>query len=131
MAERRGCPFCDPEPERVLWEGSAARALWDLYPLTEGHALVVPKRHIASWFETSEAEQSDLLLGLKKAREAVLASSTPDGYTIGINDGAAAGQTVPHLHVHLIPRYRGDVEDPRGGVRWVIPARARYWETDA
>jgi diadenosine tetraphosphate (Ap4A) HIT family hydrolase len=124
------CPFCHPEASRVIWEGELARALWDAFPLSEGHALVVPKRHVASWFEATAAEQAEMLAGLERARLAVLARCAPDGFNIGVNDGAAAGQTVPHLHAHLVPRFHGDVADPRGGVRWVLPARARYWEAD-
>jgi diadenosine tetraphosphate (Ap4A) HIT family hydrolase len=99
----------------------------DAYPVAPGHKLVIPRRHVESFFELQHAEQIAMLSLLDQARNDVELEFAPDGYTIGINDGAAAGQTVPHVHLHLIPRHRGDVEDPRGGVRWVLPALARYW----
>ena len=86
-----------------------------------------PKRHVRSFFDVSAEERDDLLILLDHAKAHALASLHPDGFNIGINDGPAAGQTVPHLHIHLIPRFTGDVADPRGGIRWVIPAKADYW----
>jgi diadenosine tetraphosphate (Ap4A) HIT family hydrolase len=121
------CPFCCLVPEQILLEGSVAVALWDSYPLNPGHVLLVPRRHVASWFEATAAERDEMLHLADDARRVVLERHSPDGFNLGINDGAAAGQTVPHLHLHLIPRYRGDVPDPRGGVRWIIPDRAVYW----
>lgn len=82
---------------------------------------------MGSFFEVSLAERTALLDMLSDAKATAVAEFHPDGFNIGINDGAAAGQTVPHLHIHLIPRYAGDQEDPRGGVRWVIPEKADYW----
>jgi diadenosine tetraphosphate (Ap4A) HIT family hydrolase len=89
---------------------------------------VIPKRHIGSWFETTPEEQSAMLNLLERAKIVLETEFRPDGYNIGINDGPTAGQTVPHLHMHLIPRYKGDLTDPRGGVRWIIPEKAKYWE---
>ena len=83
---------------------------------------------MGSWFDATPEEQAELLQAISIVRERIEASWSPDGYNIGINDGAAAGQTVAHLHLHVIPRYEGDVPDPRGGIRWVIPDRAPYWE---
>lgn len=102
-------------------------ALWDSYPLNPGHVLLVPHRHVASWFEATAVERAEMLRLADNARRIVIAEHSPDGFNLGINDGAAAGQTVPHLHLHLIPRYRGDMPDARGGVRWIIPSRAAYW----
>lgn len=82
---------------------------------------------MGSFFDLSEIERSDVLALLDRAKKAVDEEFQPLGYNLGINDGAAAGQTVPHLHVHLIPRFEGDSPDPRGGVRWVIPGKAKYW----
>jgi len=110
-----------------LVDGPVAIALWDRYPLNPGHVLIVPRRHVASWFEATTVEREDMLRLTDDARRVVMERHSPDGFTLGINDGVAAGQTVPHLHVHLIPRYRGDIPDPRGGVRWIIPDRAAYW----
>lgn len=125
------CPFCQIPPERIITQNEHAFAIRDAFPVSPGHTLIIPKRHIASFFETTQEEKTALLqllddVGVLLAAPDVL--NKPDGYNIGINDGAAAGQTVPHLHIHLIPRYKNDVEDPRGGVRWVVPEKARYWE---
>jgi diadenosine tetraphosphate (Ap4A) HIT family hydrolase len=118
------CPFC-ASGDAVL-ENELAYARYDKYPVTPGHLLVLPRRHVATWFEAS-AEEQRALLGLVEAGKRLLDDlHRPDGYNIGINMGEAAGQTVMHLHVHLIPRYRGDTPDPRGGVRGVIPARQSY-----
>lgn len=126
------CPFCDLDGlDRVFYQDDVIAALWDGYAISPGHALIVPRRHVADWFDTTPEEQAALLRGLDIARAAVHEKHRdpkPDGFNIGINVGAAAGQTVFHLHVHLIPRYAGDVADPRGGVRYIIPAKARYWE---
>jgi diadenosine tetraphosphate (Ap4A) HIT family hydrolase len=121
------CPLCQPAAERVISRGTLAFALWDGYPVSPGHALVAPVRHVGSWFELTADERAAMLLLLDEVRTNVEGGFQPDGFNIGINDGAAAGQTIPHVHVHLIPRYDGDVPDPRGGIRWVVPARADYW----
>jgi diadenosine tetraphosphate (Ap4A) HIT family hydrolase len=122
------CPFCTLPPERIIDFNDLALVIRDGYPISPGHTLVIPKRHIGSWFEITQAEQQALLDLLAKAKVVLETEFKPDGYNIGINDGPTAGQTVPHLHMHLIPRYKGDQEDPRGGVRWIIPEKAKYWE---
>jgi diadenosine tetraphosphate (Ap4A) HIT family hydrolase len=122
------CPFCSPSPQRVVVAGVSAMALWDSFPLNPGHVLVVPRRHVASWFDVRPAEREEMLRVADDARRIVVERHCPDGFNLGVNDGVAAGQTVPHVHLHLIPRYRGDIADPRGGVRWIIPERARYWD---
>jgi len=103
-------------------------ALLDNYPVSPGHTLIVPRRHVASLFETSEEERRAIWELLEAARRILVEKHKPDGFNIGVNDGAAAGQTVMHLHVHLIPRYAGDAAEPRGGVRWIFPDKAAYWE---
>jgi diadenosine tetraphosphate (Ap4A) HIT family hydrolase len=122
------CPFCTLPPERIIDSNDLALVIRDGYPVSPGHTLVIPKRHIGSWFEITQAEQQALLDLLTKAKAILETEFMPDGYNIGINDGPTAGQTVPHLHMHLIPRYKDDQEDPRGGVRWIIPEKAKYWE---
>ena len=122
------CPFCTLPPERIIDSNDLALVIRDGYPVSPGHTLIIPKRHIGSWFEITAEEQSAILGLLGKARTVLEEEFKPDGYNIGINDGPTAGQTVPHLHMHLIPRYKGDLEDPRGGVRWIIPGKAKYWE---
>lgn len=122
------CPFCSVSKDRVVHDGKLAIALSDDFPISPGHALIVPKRHISSWFETTSEERVEILELIDVLRKELDERYQPDGYNIGINVGEAAGQTVDHLHVHVIPRYKGDVPDPRGGVRYVIPEKAPYWE---
>ena len=121
------CAFCTLPSTRVIDENATTIAVRDGYPVSPGHTLVIPKRHIGSFFDLSEQERDGLLALLDRAKLVLDQEFQPQGYNIGINDGAAAGQTVPHLHVHLIPRFEGDLPDPRGGVRWVIPDKAKYW----
>jgi len=123
-----GCPFCAPETERVFYESELVVGLWDRYPVSPGHALLVPRRHIAGWFDASSDDHQALIVALEAAKREIEKTHRPGGYNIGVNSGEAAGQTVPHLHVHLIPRYKGDLDDPRGGVRNLVPDKARYWE---
>ncbi len=121
------CPFCQADPARVFFDvDETILCLWDGYPVAPGHALVVPRRHVGSWFEATRTEQSRLLEGIEIAKREIVARYAPDGFNIGVNVGEAAGQTVDHLHVHVIPRYQGDVPDPRGGVRHVIPGKGNY-----
>ncbi len=122
------CPFCQIPPERIIVQNEHAFAIRDAFPVSPGHTLIIPKRHVGSFFDTTQEEKLDLLALLDEAKAVIDGEYQPASYNIGINDGAAAGQTVPHLHIHLIPRYTGDVEDPRGGVRWVVAEKARYWE---
>jgi diadenosine tetraphosphate (Ap4A) HIT family hydrolase len=112
--------------ERILGENDHALWIRDGFPVSPGHSLVIPKRHTGSFFDTSDTERQALLALLDAAKAAAAAEFKPAGFNIGVNDGPAAGQTVPHLHIHLSPRFRGDQADPRGGVRWVIPGKADY-----
>lgn len=121
------CPFCSLPAERISHAHPCALALRDGYPVSPGHTLVIPRRHVASLPDLTPDEACALWSLLAEARAALDAELRPDGYNIGINDGLAAGQTVMHLHVHLIPRYHGDCPDPRGGVRWIVPEKAAYW----
>ena len=121
------CAFCTLVPTRIIGENEFAVVVRDSFPVSPGHTLVIPRRHTGSFFELGAEERAAMLALLEIARAGVDAEFRPDGYNIGINDGPAAGQTVPHLHIHLIPRYAGDAPDPRGGVRWVLPGKAKYW----
>jgi diadenosine tetraphosphate (Ap4A) HIT family hydrolase len=125
--DRSLCPFCRLDPSRVRLEHDTAVALLDGFPVADGHTLVVPRRHVASLFDLTADEQAEVWKLVALCRACLVADLRPNGFTIGVNDGAAAGQTVPHAHVHVIPRRVGDVPDPRGGVRWVLPAKAAYW----
>jgi diadenosine tetraphosphate (Ap4A) HIT family hydrolase len=124
------CPFCLMPPDRIVDRTELAVVIRDAFPVSPGHTLVIPVRHVGSLFETTDAERSDFLALLDRARSVLEGELQPAGYNIGINDGKEAGQTVPHLHIHLIPRYAGDQPDPRGGVRWIFPERARYWSQE-
>lgn len=121
------CPFCTPPADRIVASNELAVAICDGYPVSPGHTLVIPKRHVASLAGISKDEADAMWSLLAEARTKLDADLKPDGYNVGVNDGRAAGQTVMHLHVHLIPRFDGDRADPRGGVRWVIPEKAAYW----
>ena len=123
------CPFCRPQSDRVFYVSDLVLGLWDAFPVSPGHALLVPKRHVADWFSATHEERRALTDATEAARQAVVAVHAPQGFNIGINIGTASGQTVPHLHVHVIPRYTGDVADPRGGVRHVVPKLANYLVT--
>ena len=121
------CLFCTLSTERIVFANELAIVIRDSSPVSRGHTLIIPKRHVVSFFDVTGDERQAMLALLDSAKLGLDAELHPDGYNIGINDGAAAGQTVPHLHLHLIPRYAGDSEDPRGGVRWSFPQKAKYW----
>jgi len=120
------CPFCNPESTRITAENPSARAIRDAYPVTPGHTLIIPRRHIPTWFDATDQEQRDMMALVAEVKARLDAEHAPDGYNIGVNIGESAGQTVMHLHIHVIPRHTGDVDDPTGGVRLVIPERGNY-----
>jgi diadenosine tetraphosphate (Ap4A) HIT family hydrolase len=106
----QSCPFCDPRPaERIFYEDELTWGLWDGFPVSPGHALIVPRRHVLTWFDATAEEHGALMRALSVARDIVAERHRPDGYNVGFNVGQAAGLTVFHLHLHLIPRYSGDV----------------------
>jgi diadenosine tetraphosphate (Ap4A) HIT family hydrolase len=121
------CAFCTLPESRIIDTSEYGVVIRDGFPISPGHTLVIPKRHIGSFFDLTGDERNGLLALLDRAKALLEVEFQPDGYNIGINDGPAAGQTVPHLHIHLIPRYNADLPDPRGGVRWIIPDKADYW----
>jgi diadenosine tetraphosphate (Ap4A) HIT family hydrolase len=124
------CPFCAAAERRdILAANHHAVAISDAYPVNPGHALIVSRRHVADLFDLSADEQAALWALLPIVTRTLDKVHSPSGYNVGVNVGAAAGQTVGHVHVHVIPRYDGDVADPRGGVRWVLPDRANYWSS--
>ena len=122
----KDCPFCSVSSSDVVWSSDLAFAIRDRYPVTEGHTLVIPRRHVETYFDASGQEQAELWRAVEAVKAELEATLAPDGYNVGFNVGAAAGQTVMHLHVHVIPRHSGDVDDPRGGVRHVIPGKGNY-----
>lgn len=123
------CPFCNIAPGQIIAGHALAVAKHDGYPLTKGHTLIIPRRHVASFFECTAEERHAMLELLDDAKAVLDKTHAPDGYNIGLNNGAAAGQTVMHVHMHLIPRYQNDTTEPRGGVRWIFPERAKYWKS--
>ncbi|MBI2964325.1 MAG: HIT family protein [Deltaproteobacteria bacterium] len=122
MSSSGNCPFCSLGA-RVVGENDLAAAVRDKEPASRGHTLVVPKRHCPSFFDLTPAEVEACYSLLREERQTLLRELHPDGFNVGVNDGAAAGQSIEHTYWHLIPRYRGDHPDPRGGVRHVIPTR--------
>ncbi len=115
-------------PERIVQKTELTYTIRDGYPVSPGHMLIIPISHVCSLFGATPQEKDELLAALDAAKIDIDAELQPDGYSIGINDGSAAGQTVAHLHIHLIPRFTGDQQDPRGGVRWIFPEKANYWD---
>lgn len=112
----------------VIARAEHAVAFHDAYPVSPGHALVVPRRHEPDYFALRAEERLALWSLVEEVRDRLEEIHSPAAYNIGVNAGRAAGQTVAHAHVHVIPRYEGDMEDPRGGIRHVIPEKAAYWE---
>jgi diadenosine tetraphosphate (Ap4A) HIT family hydrolase len=107
-------------------ESDLSFAILDGFPVNPGHLLLIPRRHVRDFFDLHEKELTDLMQLLWQAKDHLAKEYYPDGYNVGINVDTAAGQTIPHVHIHLIPRYSGDVEDPTGGVRGVIPWKSKY-----
>lgn len=121
------CPFCTINPAvEILAETPVALAILDSFPVNPGHTLIIPRRHVASYFEISTDEQNALWQLVNTAKTLLEKRFQPDGFNVGINIGETAGQSVMHVHIHLIPRFTGDVEQPRGGVRGVIPGKQSY-----
>ncbi|HBQ25470.1 MAG TPA: HIT family protein [Syntrophomonas sp.] len=118
------CIFCNQE--ELILENELAWARYDKYPVSPGHILIITKRHVADFFDTTIKERRALNDLLEEAKKKLDQEYSPDGYNIGVNCNTAAGQTVMHLHIHLIPRYQGDIDNPRGGVRGVIPDKRIY-----
>lgn len=122
------CPFCERVAAgHTVAANELAAAITDGFPVSPAHLLIVPRRHVADYFALTAAERHALADLVPLAKTSIEQAHAPDGYNLGMNIGASAGQTVEHAHLHVIPRYAGDVPDPRGGVRWVVPARAAYW----
>jgi ATP adenylyltransferase len=122
-----GCLFCEIPNERIIDITALAYVVRDAYPVSELHTLVIPRRHVGSYFQLGQPEINACTKLLKEAQNAIVRDDgSVDGFNIGINDGAVAGQTIPHCHLHLIPRRAGDVPEPRGGVRHIIPGRGSY-----
>ncbi|RRK10113.1 HIT family protein [Lactiplantibacillus garii] len=118
----KACIFCQSQP--YVLENDLAAAFYDIHPVSRGHLLIIPKQHYPTFFDVPPADRDAMLQLLTTAKDYLEKRFHPDGYNVGINVGPAAGQTVMHCHVHLIPRYQGDVPDPRGGIRKMLPPAA-------
>lgn len=120
------CAFCEIDKERILFEDDACYATFDKYPVSEGHILIIPQRHVETVFDLKPYEVERMHYMLQKVKEMLDKEYSPAGYNVGFNCGEAGGQTVKHCHMHVIPRYDGDVTSPRGGIRGVIPEKQSY-----
>lgn len=127
MAEISDCIFCSLTPERIITENDSFSAIKDGFPVTQGHVLIIPKRHVADYFGLSTDELLSMNKLLTQCRDEITTfDPAVEGFNIGMNCGEVAGQTIFHCHVHLIPRRTGDVENPRGGIRHLIPGKGNY-----
>ena len=121
------CMFCNlSQDKEIIAENDLAIAFYDGFPVNPGHSLIIPKRHVENYFDLTEKECASIQDLLKIVQKKVEERFHPDGYNIGVNVNAAGGQSVFHVHMHLIPRYLGDVDNPKGGVRGVIPSKQKY-----
>lgn len=122
------CIFCELAalPDEIEIENEFFYGKFDKYPVAEGHLLIIPKRHVETLFDLDEAERTSLFSLVEASKDLLVEKYHPDGFNYGVNQGAAAGQTIAHLHLHIIPRYSGDMADPEGGVRGVIPEKQKY-----
>ncbi len=128
MDPNNPCIFCNKENQKfkLIAENDFCVARWDEFPVSLGHALIIPKEHIVSFFDLKEEEMMKMFSLLREAKGIIQTKHNPDSFNIGVNDGPAAGRTVHHVHMHLIPRYVGDVANPRGGVRNIFPGKGSY-----
>ncbi|MDD4531539.1 MAG: HIT family protein [Candidatus Pacebacteria bacterium] len=125
----KDCFFCEiqkKKDDKIIIDNQSFFSRYDDFPVTPGHCEIIAKNHIVSFFELTSKQLADFYELLQKTRLIIDDKFNPDSYNIGINEGEAAGRTIQHLHIHLIPRYKGDVENPRGGVRNVIPGKGNY-----
>ncbi len=122
------CQFCKIANEKfhILFESDLAVAFYDSYPVNVGHVLIIPKRHCETYFDLTEEELKEMFELSKKVKEVLDKEFEPDGYNVGFNCGEAGGQTVMHAHMHVIPRYKGDTENPRGGIRKAVKRKDNY-----
>lgn len=126
MSTQNYCIFCHLAPEQIIAENALCIAIRDGFPVSKGHTLIIPRRHVANYFDLTPEEIAAMQALMQKIKSQIDKDFHPDGYNIGINVNAAAGQTIFHVHMHLIPRYTGDVDNPKGGVRGVIPDKQKY-----
>ena len=126
MEQPAKCPFCKPFADDIVAKNELCYARWDRYPVSKGHLLLMPYRHTPDFFSLTPEEKHSLLDLIEVCKEVIVENFNPDGYNIGMNVGAAAGQTILHCHCHMIPRYFGDEKRPKGGIRGVVPGKRGY-----
>ncbi|HRY82148.1 MAG TPA: HIT family protein [Candidatus Moranbacteria bacterium] len=129
MQEKKYCLFCDrnnKEKHKIIIENELFYSRWDNFPVAKGHAEIIPKKHIISFFDLNKEELLKMYEIIKETRKIITNKYNPDDFNVGINDGELAGRTIHHLHIHIIPRYKGDVENPKGGIRNIIPGKGNY-----
>ncbi len=124
MSEHPDCPFC--RSQEIVIENEWAYADYDSYPVSPGHCLIITRRHVAEYFQATKEEKAAIWALVDEMKVIIDRDYKPDGYNVGVNIGVAGGQSVPHIHIHMIPRYKGDMENPKGGVRGVIPHKQKY-----
>ena len=129
--DTQACPLCSVVRDRIAFTGTYGDAVWDAFPVNPGHLLIVPRRHAPTWDKLTDAEKEWVWSSVDQAISVIKSRYSPEGFNVGFNLGSTAGQTIPHFHLHVIPRYAGDVADPRGGIRHVIPQRGNYLAKDA
>jgi diadenosine tetraphosphate (Ap4A) HIT family hydrolase len=125
MSDHPNCPFCTKTYDLVVGN-DLAYALYDSSPVSPGHCLIVPYRHVAEYFDVTDDERAAIWAVADEMKVLIDEEFNPDGYNMGVNVGESAGQSVPHVHIHMIPRFKGDMDNPRGGVRGVIPHKQKY-----
>ena len=124
MSEHQDCIFCCNR--NIVIENELAYADYDTYPVSPGHCLIITRRHVTGYFQATAEEKAAIWALVDEMKTIIDRDFKPDGYNVGVNVGKAGGQSVPHIHIHMIPRYTGDMENPRGGVRGVIPHKQKY-----
>jgi len=123
------CIFCKKIINKnITLENETAVSFFDGFPVSKGHTLIIPKRHEGNFFNLNDIEQQNIISLMNLSKENLIQEFKPDGFNVGVNVGEYAGQTIQHAHLHLIPRFKGDVAEPKGGIRWIIPDKAPYWE---
>ena len=120
------CPFCNINNSEIILESEYSVAIHDKFPVNNGHTLIIPKRHTSNYFSLKKEEKKDIWNFVDEIAKLLTKKFSPAGFNIGVNINKSAGQTIPHVHIHVIPRYKNDVDDPTGGVRGVIPSKQKY-----
>jgi diadenosine tetraphosphate (Ap4A) HIT family hydrolase len=121
------CTYCNLSEARIFDQSALCIAFKDVFPVSPGHTLIIPRRHVDSYFDLTNQERDDMNALMLRVKAKLKDELNPNGFNIGINEGFAAGQTVGHINMHLIPRFKGDVPEPRGGIRWIFPDKAVFW----